>query len=261
MLNLRLKLYPIAALAVLIASFHFGCAKKSIVSRSSTTNIKIALMPFNVPENNKDLRWTAMVAPILIAKTSRQAQGLELIPFWQSMPVAIEKAGRSRSLTSAAVSEASVWLSAKWTIYGEFAPPSMKRGSKKNAKRSASAIEKYDPAKNGIYMIIDFMPNKDNIIPFRYMKSGRMDWVESGVHQSLEQFLRYLSGHPLEPERGLRDLTVYRNLAEALDREYGWFVDAEPGKAKEAVANLIQTDPQLARFLFNPTLYPALSGK
>jgi hypothetical protein len=238
MLNLKSKLYPIAASAVLIAFFHFGCAKKSKVNLESTTNIKIALMPFNVPENNKDLRWTAMIGPILMAKVSRQAQSFELIPFWQSMPVAIEKAGRSRSLTPDAVAEASVWLSTRWTAYGAFAP-----------------------TKNGVSMMIDFMPNKDNILAFRYMKSGRLDWLESGVHQAFEQFLRYLSGRPLEPERGLKDLTVYRNLAEALDREYGWFVDAEPGKSKEAVANLIQTDPQLARFLFSPTFYPALSVK
>jgi hypothetical protein len=238
MLDLKSKWHPIAALAVFIAFFHLGCARKSNVNLESPINIKIAFMPFNVPENNKDLRWTAMAAPILMAKVSKQSQDFELIPFWQSMPVAIQKAGRSRSFTPDAVAEASVWLSAKWTSYGEFTP-----------------------TKTGVSMMIDFIPNKDNITPFRYIRSGRMDWIESGVHQAFEQFLRYLSGHPLEPERGLKDLSVYRNLAEALDREYGWFVDAEPGKSKEAVDNLVQTDPQLARFLFSPTMYPALNKK
>ncbi len=238
MLNLKSILYPIAAFAVLIAVFHSGCAKKSNVNLESTSGIRLALLPFNVPENDNDLRWTAMAAPILMAKASNQAQGFELIPFWQSMPVAIQKAGKSRNFLPDSVTEASIWLSAKWTAYGEF-----------------------KPSKNGISMMIDFMPSKENLIAFRYLKTGKMNWIESGVHQAFEQFLRYLSGHPLEPNRTLRDLTAYRNLAEALDREYGWFVNAEPGNSKEVVDNLLKADPQLARFLFSPNQYPALKAK
>jgi hypothetical protein len=50
-------------------------------------------------------------------------------------------------------------------------------------------------------------------------------------------------------------------LAEALDREYGWFVDAEPGKAQEIVADLALKDDRLARLLFNPSVYPVLTKR
>jgi hypothetical protein len=56
-------------------------------------------------------------------------------------------------------------------------------------------------------------------------------------------------------------MTASRDLAEALDREYGWFVDAEPGKAQDVVAKLLLTDEHLAKSLFSPTLYPGLTEK
>ena len=49
--------------------------------------------------------------------------------------------------------------------------------------------------------------------------------------------------------------------AEALDREYGWFVDADPGKAQETVSELAHSDERLAQSLFSPALYPDLSPK
>jgi hypothetical protein len=236
MLNKKSKFYPIAALAVFIALFHTGCGKKANVTLESTTGVKLALLPFNVSEKDKDIRWTSMLAPILMAKVSKQTKNFELIPLWQSMPVALQKAGRSRIFTPDSVADACIWLSAKWTAYGEF----------KSSKR-------------GITMTIDFIPNKDNMFAFRYMRTGKVNWLESGVYQAIEQFMRYLSVRPLEADKSLKDLSGYRNLAEALDREYGWSVDAEPGKAQEVVKFLIKTDPQLARFLFSPTLYPELN--
>ena len=47
----------------------------------------------------------------------------------------------------------------------------------------------------------------------------------------------------------------------ALDREYGWSAEAEPGKAQEIVASLVRSNEQLARALFSPTLYPSLAEK
>ena len=52
-----------------------------------------------------------------------------------------------------------------------------------------------------------------------------------------------------------------KTVAEALDREYGWFVEAEPGKAQEIVEELMRRDGRLARLLFNPKIYPQLNTK
>ena len=74
------------------------------------------------------------------------------------------------------------------------------------------------------------------------------------------QFLRYLSAGSLKPVKGEESSMIsIKPLAEALDREYGWFVSADPGKSQEIVADLALKDTRLARLLFNPSLYPVLS--
>jgi hypothetical protein len=56
-------------------------------------------------------------------------------------------------------------------------------------------------------------------------------------------------------------LASLRQLAEAVDKEYGWTAAAEPGKSEEIVANLVQSDRPLAQYLFNPSLYPSIQDK
>jgi hypothetical protein len=225
--------------AVIMLSVQFACLKKkSKVPITPSSPIRIAFLPFNVPEENKDLRWVALACPILMAKTSERASDLVPIPFWESMPVAIESAGASRIFTEASAGSAAAWLTAKWSTTGDVSP----------AKR------------NRISLIVDFMPSKGNEVPFRYMKTARMEYLAEGFPVAFIQFLRYLSAGSLKPVKGEESSMIsIKPLAEALDREYGWFVSADPGKSQEIVADLALKDTRLARLLFNPSLYPVLS--
>jgi hypothetical protein len=92
------------------------------------------------------------------------------------------------------------------------------------------------------------------------MKTRKMDTLEPAFLEAVRQFLRYQAARPVlmkkTRETGVESL---KELAEALDREYGWFKEAEPGKAQEVVARLARTDMRLARLLFNPGVYPVLA--
>ena len=232
-------LFLVAVFGVLILVSQSGCAKKSKPVVSETSPVRLVLLPFNVSAEKAELRWTAMAGPILLAQVSALSQGVDIVPLWQSMPAVLEAAGASRTLTAESASTVASYMSAKWSTLGEFSP----------ALRS-----------NGISMIIDFIPAKPSQVPFRYMKSGRMDAVGSSFPEALNQFLDYLVAKPLDTSKKVQQaFASLQPLAEALDREYGWSVDAEPGKAQEVVSNLARSDAHLARALFNPSLYPALA--
>lgn len=230
----------IGVFAVLILISQSGCGKKSKPVVTATSPMRLVLLPFNVSAEKAELRWTAMAGPILMARVSALSQDIDIVPLWQSMPAAIEAAGASRTFTSDSAATVASYMSAKWSTLGEFSPA---------VKHS------------GISMIVDFIPSKPSQMPFRYMKSGRMDAVGSSFPEALNQFLDYLVAKPLDTTKKLQPqtFTSLQPLAEALNREYGWFIDAEPGKAQEEVLKLAQSDVRLARALFNPTLYPALA--
>jgi len=236
----RPALVLVGALAVLIFVSQSGCGKKSQPAVTATSPLRLVLLPFNVSSEKTELRWTAMAGPILMARVSALSQDIDVVPLWQSMPATVEAAGASRSLTSESAAIVASYMSAKWSTLGEFSP----------AARH-----------NGISMIVDFVPSKPSQVPFRYMKSGRMDVVGSSFPEALNQFLDYLVAKPLDTSKKLQPqtFTSLQPLAEALDREYGWSMDADPGKAQEVVSKLAQSDVRLARALFNPSLYPALA--
>ena len=216
-----------------------GCFfKKSKPEPVPTTSVRLVLLPFNVPEDSKDLQWTALAAPILMAKTGGQSESLELIPLWEAMPYARDNAGASRTFTPESAANVATWLSAKWSVLGEMTP-----------------------VKSEVSMIVDFIPSRSNQVAFRYLKKDKMDSLGVGFTDAYNQFLRYLVTKPLAPSKKIDTLTSVKSLAEALDREYGWFVQADPGKAQDVVNSLMQTDERLALFLFNPSLYPALAAK
>jgi hypothetical protein len=228
----------LAAAAILILILSTACgSKKAKVPEIASSPSRMVVLPFNVPAGNNDLRWTAMAAPILMAKAGGQSQSLQIIPLYEAMPVAIQAAGASRSFTAESATNIANWMSAKWCAMGEFAP-----------------------SKRGLSMTVDFLPAKSNLVPFRYLKSGSIDGVGNGMPIAFAQFIRYLAAGPLVPEKG-QSMTSLRDLAQALDREYGWFADAEPGKAQEVVANLARSDERLARLLFDPSMYPVLAAK
>jgi hypothetical protein len=234
--NCRLVLITTAALIVLSQSSCF-LKKNKKVAVAPPTGIRLVILPFNVPSGNQDLRWTALAGPIMMAKVSESARDLEVIPLWETMPVATEAGGVSRSFTPESAAYVASWFSAKWSAMGEISP-----------------------AKSGVSMLIDFMPSRTTLVPFRFARAGKVDSIGSSLPEAYNQFLRYLTSRPLLPaKKGLPSMTSMKNLAEALDREYGWFVAAQPGKAQDIVSELARTDERLARLLFNPNVYPVLA--
>jgi hypothetical protein len=174
-----------------------------------------------------------------MGQVTERAQDLKVAPLWETMPTAIEGAGATRTFTPETAATTASWLSAKWAVMGDLTT-----------------------TKTGVRMMIDFIPSKIGTVPFRYTKPGSIDFVGACIPEVFVQFAYYLAIRPLEPAKNkLPDLTSMKKLAEALDREYGWFVEAEPGKAQAIVSELAVSDPQLARFLFNPSLYPNLATK
>ena len=236
-LSVRSGMLLMVALAVISIFFQSACAKKNKVALAPVTGVKIALLPFNVPSGNQDLRWTAMAGPVMMAKVSQYSKDIEVTPLWQSMPISIEAAGASRGITPDSAAYIASWLAVKWSAMGET-----------------------NTAKSGVSMMIDLIPARSNQVPFRFLKSGSIDAVASQIPLAYNQFLYYLGARRLSPvDKKLQTLTEMKSVAEALDREYGWFQEADPGKAQQVVSDLAKNDMRLARLLFNPTLYPILA--
>jgi len=224
-------------LLLLLQPACFFSKKSKIEAVSTPSSVRIALLPFNVSAENKDLRWAALAAPILMAKTAGQAKNLEIIPIWETMPIAINNAGATRTFTAESAANIANWLSAKWSVMGELIS-----------------------GKNEVTIIIDFIPAKSSLIPFRYLKTGKLDSFGSGFCDAYNQFLRYLVASPFQPNRSnVATMASVKSIAEALDREYGWFVEAQPGKAQEVINDLLHSDGPLARSLFSSAVYPALA--
>lgn len=230
---------PVVAALVLIVVLQSACffSKKTGTEAAVTSPIRLVLLPFNVG-GHKDLQWASLAAPVLMTKAGEKATGLDIVPFWQTMPVALTGGGASRMFTEESAANVAGWLSAKWCVIGELSP-----------------------TKNGVSMTIDFIPARSTLIPFRYIKNGKLDSIGAGFYEAYSQFLRYLVASPLEPVRNPDTMNSVKNIAEAVNREYGWFVEAEPGKAQEIVTGLAASDVGLARSLFNPGLYPLLAPK
>jgi hypothetical protein len=217
-----------------------ACSKKvKAEAASSSSPVRLVLLPFNVPSGDQELRWAAMAAPILLAKAGEKTPGLEIIPLWQSMPTALNAAGPSRAFTEQSAANVASWMSAKWSVMGELTP-----------------------AKNGVSMVVDFVPARASLVPFRYLKTGKLEAIGVDFYDTYVQFLRYLAAKPFQPETDTgMTMTSVKELAETLDREYGWSGAADPGKAQEIVAGLVHSNEQLARALFSPILYPSLAEK
>jgi len=232
----------IAASIIVMVIFQSACffnRKHKTAEAVAAAPVRLVLLPFNVPQANKDLRWTALAAPILMAKAGAKSANLEIIPLWQTMPYALENGGASRTFTQESAANVANWLSAKWVVLGEMTP-----------------------TKRGVLMVIDFIPSRSTMVPFRYMRSGRVDTVAAHFYDAYNQFLRYLVAKPIQRSRGDQPtMTSVRGLAETLDSEYGWFVEADPGKATDALTELMHSDEILARSLFSPVLYPNLAPK
>jgi hypothetical protein len=233
----RSAIFLIAASAVMIFS-QSACTKKGKVSTPNVGPIRVVLLPFSVPEGNKDLQWTALAPPVLLAKVSEQFPDLVIIPLWESMPTAIASAGASRSFNDESAASVAGWFGAKWAIMGEITPYK----------------------KSGFSVVIDFIPAKGTDVPFRYLKTRRLESMGPAFYTSLRQFLRFVMDKPFPPsKKKFPGLNQMKALAEALDKEYGWFVTADPGNAQNAIGEMAPADKTLGRVLFSPTMYPELA--
>ncbi len=237
----KTNILGIAALLLVAALFPSACflrgEKRAIMP---TAPIRVTFLPFNVPEENKELQWTSMAVPVMLTMISRESEVLDPVPMWDTMRFTLESVRNSRTIVPSNAAYVANWLNAKWSVIGETSTESKER----------------------ISLLMDYIPPQDTRIPFRYIKKIRVEDFDDNVRKSFDQFLYYLSA-PL-PEKGSHKnitLASLRQLAGALDKEYGWTVAADPGKSEEIVGNLAQSDMWLARQLFNPALYPVLQDK
>jgi hypothetical protein len=228
----------LAAMIVLSQSACLFKGKKEAVMPSAP--VRIAFLPFNTPEGDEGLQWASMAMPVMMAKISEKAEGMDPVPLWETMQFVMESTGASRTITQESASYVANWLNAKWSAMGSFS----------QVKKDKTTI------------LIDFISPRDDEIAYRYVKNIKMDAVDHNVRKAFKEFLNYVSARPMNPKgNGKTSLASLRQLAEVLNREYGWTVPAEPGKAEEIVLNLAKSDLRLARLLFNPTTYPILEDK
>lgn len=234
----RAGLLILAAATLLLSLGQAGCARKTRVPVADAGPMRIVVLPFSVPEDDPELRWAAMAAPMLLARTGMHYPDFVVIPLWESMPTAIASAGAARSFNDESAAAAANWLGAKWAVMGAI------------TRRKGSAYS----------LVVDFIPAKSSDVPYRYIKTRRMESMGTAFLASIRQFLRFSTGRILPlPRVKVPGLDRMRPAGEALDREYGWFVEAGPGTAGAIVNDMAPAEKELARLLFNPALYPGLS--
>jgi hypothetical protein len=213
--------------------FHRGKGKKAKAPTYPAQPIRVALLPLNVPSDDADLQRVSLAAVALLAKEAENAQDLEIVPVWQVMPVATEALGSSRTVTEEIAAYVASRVSAKWATVGEL-----------------------KPGKNGVSLLLDLIPAKTTLVAYRYRAETRAEALSGDFREAIQQFLRYQVARPL-PKGGKSaiDAEQLKEISTALDREHGWFGQAEPGKAEKTFAGVARNDDKLARLLFNPSLY------
>jgi len=182
------------------------------------------------------LQSLSIASAVAVTSALYGIPGIESAPMWRTFAAASNMAGRSRRITPLMAAELANVLGVRWAMTGEIYP-----------------------SPDGYTLIVDFIPAKASVVPFRYQSSLRPELLDERLDQALEQFLRY-ARHPA-PQLGRRTRAVNQSelfkLAEEVDREYGWFSPPAPGKAQAAFASLFALDPRLASLLFDPVLYAA----
>ncbi len=198
---------------------------------------RILLLPANVPDDKPELQWTAFGIDVMLAESALAAPDLELAPLYESVPAVLQTLANSRHITDEIAEFTATRLTARW----------------------ATEIE-ITPAKDALTLRVDFIPAKPSLVPFRYEKAGPPGTMTGRLQEACSQFLDYLIVRPLALEK-LKPLdeNKVKEIAQALNLEYGWFTTAKPGQAGKLVEELALTRPALAKLLFSPTLYPVLA--
>ncbi len=230
----------LAVAALLVALFLPGCLfhkKKPPAAPAVPATVRMALLPLNIPQGNTELAWISFATTAAMADIATAAPDLEIVPVWESIPAALQSLGNSRTVTTDIAELVATRLSARWASQGDV------------IKKDKTLIVR-----------VDFIPSRSSLVPFRYERTVTPDELHARFQEAMDQFLRYLIVRPLELDKlQPLDEKKLKEIAEALDVEYGWFASAKPGSSGKVVAELAQTRPALARVLFSPTLYPVLA--
>ena len=242
-ISFRCALFAIAV-AILAVGSQAACSKNVKVTVVDSGPVRVVVLPFMIsPENaggDKELQWVAMAAPALIVKASRRLPDIEVVPFWEVMPAAISAAGAARSFTDESASILANWVSAQWAVIGEI-----------HRTKSSSSLT----------VVVDFIPANSRSVPFRHIKTRRMENIGTTFYFGLRQWLRYATDRPI-PLLQIREpgLQAMRTLGEALDKEYGWLVTAKPGAAQSLINEMTLDNEDWIKLLFSPTMYPSLAN-
>jgi hypothetical protein len=227
----------LVAAIFLVALLLPGClfkGKKGQESRYPTAPIRIALLPFNTPDD-PDIEQSALAALVIMAEVVERAPDLEAVPLWEVMPVATETLRTSREITPETAAYLATRMTARWATQGQIVP-----------------------GENRTLIRLDFIPARTSVFPFRFEKEDELRSLPNHLNEAFKQFINYLIARPIEDPRGGIDPAGMSKIADAINLEYGWYVDADPGKASSVVSDLLSSNRQLARFLFNPSLYPSI---
>jgi len=243
-MSVRGLLLVLATVVAFTAAAQTACSTKSVrVAIDDSGPVRVVVLPFMVSPGmtggDKELQWTAMAAPALLVKASRRLPDIEVVPFWEVMPAAISVAQAARTFTDESAASIANWVSAQWAVTGEI-------------HRTGRS--------NSYSVVIDFIPTNATTVPFRHIRTRRMDTIGTNFYIGLRQWLRYATARPI-PLLQVREpgLQRMRTIGEALDKEYGWTVTAEPGTAQAAVYEAFMEDEDWTKLLFSPTMYPSLS--
>ncbi len=235
-LSRQIGLIALGCILALQPACLFRRHPKAKAPQAPAAAVRIALLPFNIPADNSNLRWVSLAAPLVMAKTIENVPGFELVPVWQAYPVAIESLGAGRNITPEIAAYVADRVGAKWATNGELSA-----------------------TKDGVWLRVDFIPAKTSLVPYRFEKVMRLDSMGVNAYAAFSQLANYLVLRPLPRFTG-KGVTAasMRELAEAMDHEYGWFNAADPGKSEKLASGLAKSDNQLARLLFDPILYPVV---
>ena len=241
-ISIRGAFLALVFVVIIAASAQTACLKKVTVAIDDSGPVRVVVLPFMVsPEKSggdKELQWAAMAAPALLVKASRRFPDIEIVPFWEVMPAAISVGGAARSFTDESASSLATWVSAQWAVMGEI-------------HRTGSS--------SSFTVVVDFIPISSNKVPFRHIRTRRMENIGTSFYTGLRQWLMYATNRQI-PLLQVREpgLQAMRTLGEALDKEYGWLMTAEPGAAQSLVDEMTQDNEDWVKLLFSSTMYPSL---
>ncbi len=202
---------------------------------TQASQVSVLILPLNASLSDPTQQSLSIGSAVLAEQILLGVTDVSPVPLWRGIPAAQGVLGGSRNITPATASDLANLLSVPWAMIGEVS---------QEGDRYA--------------ILIDFIPAKQSMIAFRYMRDLRPELLEPKVYEALGQFLRYLrrpSARLMPVPDHLQDPHTLFDLAGAVDVEYGWFSPAVTGRSQSAFNAVAATDRDLAALLFNPGIY------